>query len=275
MHVSVLPHQPPGRNTPGDDLSPEERVLVEGLLEAYRHGAFPMGDLYSGRIDFFETDPRGVIPLGAFNTPDGLSVPRTLRQKIRQRRFRVTTDTAFRGVVCQCADPRRPGGWITPDLVTMYELLFRAGYAHSVEAWAPRTTPAPAPPHPHPDPTSLPTPRRVRRSDALAPLPVRDGDWTLVGGLYGVAIGRFFAGESMFSRPDLGGTDASKVCLVHLVDVLRSRGFRLLDAQMHTPHLARLGCREVRRAAFHAMLREALPGEAAWPPPGELAPPEV
>lgn len=225
-----------------------------------------MGDLHTGRIEFFETDPRGVIPLGPFNTPDGLHVPQTLRQKVRNARFRVTTDAAFLDVVRQCADPRRPGGWITPDLVGMYDLLFRAGCAHSVEAWARSTgeqgEPA-GPVGPSAAPGGQPGP----------PPPVRREGWTLVGGLYGVVVGGLFAGESMFSRPELGGTDASKVCLVHLVDVLRRGGFRLLDAQMHTPHLARLGCRRMSRGEFHALLGDALGGEGRWPSPGVLAPP--
>lgn len=130
-------------------------------------------------------------------------------------RFEVRFDTRFREVMLHCGDPRRPHGWITPEFVDAYEELFRLGWVHSVESY-------------------------------------RDGE--LVGGLYGVRINGFFAGESMFSH----ATDASKVALVALVDWLRDTGATLLDVQWKTDHLASLGVVEVPRAAYLTLLRNAV-----------------
>jgi leucyl/phenylalanyl-tRNA--protein transferase len=130
-------------------------------------------------------------------------------------RFEVRVDAAFDEVVDACADPGRTGRWITPSIRDAYVGLHRLGWAHSVEAW--------------------------------------DGDG-LAGGLYGVAIGGLFAGESMFSRR----TDASKVALVGLVDRLRAGGATLLDVQWVTPHLASLGAVEVPRPEYLRRLAEAV-----------------
>jgi leucyl/phenylalanyl-tRNA--protein transferase len=134
------------------------------------------------------------------------------------RHFEIRVDTAFAEVVAGCADPARSGGWIDEPIVAAYSELHRLGWAHSVEAW---------------------------RDDELA------------GGLYGVAIGGLFAGESMFSRV----RDASKVALVGLVDLLRDghADRRLLDTQWQTPHLASLGVVEVSRREYLRRLEEALP----------------
>ena len=133
------------------------------------------------------------------------------------RRFEIRVDTAFAEVVDGCADPSRDGGWIDRSIRAAYLRLHQLGWAHSVEAW-------------------------------------RDG--RLAGGLYGVAIGGLFAGESMFHRE----TDASKVALVGLVELLRDQyaGRRLLDVQWRTPHLATLGVVAVPRASYLAALPEAL-----------------
>ncbi|HET8616476.1 MAG TPA: leucyl/phenylalanyl-tRNA--protein transferase [Actinomycetales bacterium] len=133
-------------------------------------------------------------------------------------RFDVRVDTAFRQVVDACADPGRDGRWITPQVQRAYERLHELGWAHSVECWS--------------------------------------GD-ELVGGLYGVAIGGLFAGESMFHRE----TDSSKVALVGLVGLLEAAGDgaeRLLDVQWRTPHLASLGVVEVPRAEYLRRLAAAL-----------------
>ena len=137
------------------------------------------------------------------------------------RRFEVRVDTAFEAVIDSCADPGRTGRWITPSIREAYVWLHRLGWAHSVEAW--------------------------------------DGDG-LAGGLYGVAIGGLFAGESMFHRR----TDASKVALVGLVDRLRQGGATLLDVQWVTPHLASLGAVEIPRRAYLERLAEAI--ERSLPP---------
>ncbi|WP_284533081.1 leucyl/phenylalanyl-tRNA--protein transferase [Nocardioides sp. T2.26MG-1] len=133
------------------------------------------------------------------------------------REFEIRVDTAFEEVVEACADRHRPGGWIDDEIRQAYVRLHRLGWAHSVEAW-------------------------------------RDG--RLAGGLYGVAVGGLFAGESMFHRE----RDASKVALVGLVEILRDGvPGRLLDVQWLTPHLASLGAVEVPRAAYLRALARALP----------------
>ena len=140
---------------------------------------------------------------------DELKVSRSLAKSVRNRGYEVRLDSAFRRVLEGCAGPRRGEGgtWLGADMRRAYAALHRAGYAHSVETW-------------------------------------KDGE--LVGGLYGVALGRMFYGESMFSR----ATDASKVALVALVGELRGRGFPLVDCQMRTPLLASLGAREIPRHVF-------------------------
>lgn len=141
-------------------------------------------------------------------------------------RFTVTVDTAFEEVIAACAEPRGEGEWITPEIQAAYVRLHRLGWVHSVECWA------------GPD---------------------------LVGGLYGVAIGGLFAGESMFHR----AADASKVALVALVELLRDGGAVLLDVQWRTPHLATLGVVDVTRPAYQrllaAALRQPLPTTLAGP----------
>lgn len=145
---------------------------------------------------------------------DGLRVTRSLRRSTR--RFRVTVDTAFDEVISSCASPDRQGRWINRDIITAYTRLHRLGWAHSVESWN------------------------------------RDGE--LVGGLYGIAIGGFFAGESMFYRE----RDASKVALVRLVEGMRIGGGRLLDVQWATDHLVSLGAVEVPRGRYLDLLEDAL-----------------
>jgi leucyl/phenylalanyl-tRNA--protein transferase len=145
---------------------------------------------------------------------DDLVVSRSLRRSCR--RFEVRVDSAFAAVIGACADPDRDGTWITSDIRRAYLRLHRLGWAHSVEAW--------------------------------------DGDGRLAGGLYGVAIGGLFAGESMFHCQ----SDASKVALVGLVERLRAGGAGLLDVQWMTPHLASLGALDVRRTEYLVLLAEAL-----------------
>jgi leucyl/phenylalanyl-tRNA--protein transferase len=138
-----------------------------------------------------------------------LKVSRSLGKSVRNKGYEVRIDTAFDAVLAGCAAPRggEAGTWLGPTMRAAYLALHRAGHAHSFETW-------------------------------------REGE--LVGGLYGVAIGRMYYGESMFSR----ATDASKVALVALVAELRARGFPMIDCQMRTPLLASLGAREIPRADF-------------------------
>lgn len=151
---------------------------------------------------------------------DGLRVSRSLRRSLA--RFEVRVDTAFDLVVEACADPDRRGRWITPAIAEAYGELHRLGWAHSVETWAP--------------------------------------DGRLVGGLYGVAVGGLFAGESMFHHE----TDASKVALVALVRRLRAGGATLLDVQWSTPHLASLGVVEIPRRDYLGRLAVAVHRPHAW-----------
>jgi leucyl/phenylalanyl-tRNA--protein transferase len=146
---------------------------------------------------------------------DGLRISRSLRRSLR--RYEIRIDTAFEEVIDGCADLRRPSGWISPEIWAAYMRLHRLGWAHSVEAWS-----------------------------------LDDGK--LAGGLYGVAIGGLFAGESMFHRC----TDASKVALVGLVERMRRRGMTLLDVQWCTPHLASLGAVDIPRAEYLEVLAAAV-----------------
>lgn len=157
-----------------------------------------------------------------------LRVSRSLRKVTRRQRFEIRVDTAFREVMQACADmPRegQDGTWISNEVIDAYGELHARGFAHSVEAW-------------------------------------RDG--VLVGGLYGVAIGRMFFGESMFSLQ----ADASKVALVHLCALLRGLGMPLIDCQQETAHLASMGARPMPRQAFAEQLSalvDSPPPTVPWP----------
>jgi len=148
-------------------------------------------------------------------------LPRRLRRTIRQGGFEVRVDSAFEEVVRRCAEPAadRPSTWINEEIVRLYGGLHRLRAAHSVEVWT--------------------------------------GD-ELVGGLYGVTLGGFFGGESMFNRR----TDASKAAVMHLVERLRACGFVLCDAQVPTPHLARVGAIDISKADYLTRLEKALHVEA-------------
>ncbi|MGH8776559.1 MAG: leucyl/phenylalanyl-tRNA--protein transferase [Jiangellaceae bacterium] len=196
----------------GADLEPGT------LLAGYRSGLFPMpAPRLPGpktELAWWSPDPRGVLPL------TGLHVSRSLRRACR--RYEIRVDTAFAQVVTACADPRRPGAWITDEIAAAYGRLHRLRWAHSVEAWTP--------------------------------------DGRLAGGLYGVAIGGLFAGESMFHAAGPWGRDASKVALVALVERLAAGGYegRLVDVQWPTPHLRSLGVVAVSRTEYLRRLRVAL-----------------
>ena len=147
--------------------------------------------------------------------PNALKVSRSLKRSLTKRGFEVTVDSAFERVVERCAEPRRytNATWITDEMAQAYSRLHRLGWAHSFETW-------------------------------------RAG--VLVGGLYGVAIGRVFFGESMFSR----AADASKVALVRMVDALRTRGFALIDCQVASQHMTSLGAVALPRSEFLERLDE-------------------
>lgn len=143
--------------------------------------------------------------------PSELKISRSLAKSLRNRPYRVTTDLAFEAVMRACSKPRpsqdEQGTWITGEMVAAYSHLHRLGHAHSIEVWM---------------------------------------DGTLVGGLYGLSIGKVFFGESMFSQQ----RDASKIALVRLARHLESRAFGLIDCQVYSPHLGSLGARCIERAEF-------------------------
>jgi leucyl/phenylalanyl-tRNA---protein transferase len=212
---------PQSKDTFDDDSELELELDDEGLVAV------------GGRLDpdlLEEAYRRGIFPWSsepavtwwcpdprAVFELDDFHVPRSLRKRIRQAGWTFHIDRDFEGTMRCCAEPTqdRPSTWISEDFIVAYCELHRRGIAHSIEVY--------------------------------------DGD-QVVGGLYGVAFGGFFGGESMFHRR----TDASKAALAHLTQHLRSRGFVLLDAQVMNPHLRSLGARDVPRVEFLRRLRRAL-----------------
>lgn len=232
---------------------PTDAQTIESLLDAYRRGYFPMAEprspwkpLGASHIYWPSPDPRGILPL----TPElGLHVPRRLDRRIRARPFDLRTNTAFAQVIDHCAKPRKPhddadtdeGAWIDPTITRWFNLLHHAGHAHSIEAWA--TDPA-------------------------------TGQSHLLGGLYGLALGAAFFGESMFHLPQprlpngarhpLDGTDAGNICLITLARHLCRLGFTLFDTQMVTTHVARFGAVEIPRVRYLQRLFRAVAEEERW-----------
>jgi len=147
--------------------------------------------------------------------PGELHVSRSLRKSLRRRGYEVSLNQAFADVIRACAAPRdaQPGTWLLPEMIDAYGELHRAGFAHSIEVWL--------------------------------------GE-ELVGGLYGIALGQMFFGESMFSRK----TDGSKVAIALLAELSLKQPFRLIDCQVYTEHLASLGAREISRELFQATLEQ-------------------
>ncbi len=203
-----------------DAFPPPDEALTEpnGLLAAG-------GDLTPERL--LAAYKRGIFPWyqegqpilwwspdpRAVLTPGSLKVSRSLRRTLKKQRFEFRVDTAFDRVVAACAEPRHYGGgtWITAEMAEAYGHLHRLGWAHSFESWT---------------------------------------DGRLVGGLYGVAIGRAFFGESMFARV----SDASKVALVHAVEFLRSRQTEIIDCQVASAHTRSLGAVDIPRAEFVSLI---------------------
>jgi leucyl/phenylalanyl-tRNA---protein transferase len=221
---------------PGEPFPPLERALAypDGLLAAG-------GDLAPGTL--IGAYARGIFPWSAEGQPllwwspdprmvlplAEFRVRRSLAKRIRQRPYAIRCDTAFRAVIEACSATPRPGQdgtWITGAMIDAYCRLHTLGYAHSVEAW--------------------------------------DGE-RLVGGLYGIALGRVFFGESMFAH----ASDASKIALAHLVAQLGRLGVPLIDCQQQTEHLASFGARPVPRREFARLLAELIHSHA--PPSGWAA----
>lgn len=189
-------------------------LSAKRLLAAYRQGIFPW--YAEGEpVLWWSPDPRMVL------FPPELKVSRSLAKTLRNRDYEIRFDSAFDAVMQGCATRRadhapgagNSGTWITDDMRAAYQRLHELGYAHSVETWI---------------------------------------EGALAGGLYGVAIGRMFYGESMFTRV----RDASKMAMVHLVRRLDRQGYGMIDCQMHTRHLASLGARAIPRSKFSLRLRE-------------------
>ena len=202
------------------------------LLAAYRRGIFPW--FSEGQpILWWSTDPRMVLMTANFRVSASLrkALRRVERSMAERGRWEVRFDSAFETVMRACAAPRKdgPGTWISEDIIDGYSGLHAMGYAHSSELWL-------------------------------------DGE--LVGGAYGVCIGRMFYGESMFARV----TDGSKIALAYLVDFLRAQGVQMIDCQQETEHLASLGAAPISRSAFLQHLGGAI---AEQPVSGWDAPPRL
>ena len=202
------------------------------VLNAYAHGIFPWPlDLDDGTQDkvlgWFCPNPRTVL------IPDDLHIPRRLRRKMRSGRFRVSSDQSFAAVISECSGPRKVAGeletgtWITSEVQSVYGELYEMGIAHSIEVWQ---------------------------------------DDELVGGLYGLAVGSIFCGESMFHHV----SDASRVALCVLVQYLQSWGFALLDVQQATPHCNALGAIDIPRTTYLQILDKGLDEPAIFGAVGGL-----
>ena len=201
-------------SSPNGLLAAGGGLTVARLLEAYRGGIFPW--FSPGEpILWWSPDPRMTLIPGEFK------VSRSLAKMLRNSALEVRSDTAFEQVMRGCAAPRATdrdghlGTWIGEDIITAYCALHQLGYAHSVETWM---------------------------------------DGKLVGGLYGVSIGRMFYGESMFSDV----SNASKIALAHLARQLERWQFGMIDCQMYTSHLATLGARDIPRSEFIVRLQELI-----------------
>jgi leucyl/phenylalanyl-tRNA---protein transferase len=192
---------------------PQFHISPEQIIEAYRHGVFPMATSRAGEIDWFIADPRTIIPLD-----ERFRIRRSLRQAMRKLEYEIRIDTAFADVIRACArhdEVEERSIWLSEEMIGLYIELHRRGIAHSVEAWM---------------------------------------NNRLCGGLYGMAINGAFFGESMFTRVSY----ASQVALVALVERLRERGYRLLDAQMRTPHITHFGAIDLSHDEYLVLLYDAM-----------------
>ena len=213
----------------------DDELTPELLVQAYCMGAFPMAEGRDGEIGWYSPDPRAVLPMDEA----GFKVSRSLRRRVNSGCYQVTKDKAFGEVIRACGLPRKDDDdtWISEKIVEVYSGLHAGGLAHSVEAWAPG-------------------PGSIAKGEDRRVCEGRE----LVGGLYGVALGGVFFGESMFHR----ATDASKVCLVALVEHLRKQRFEMLDVQFVNPHLEQFGVMELPRDEYLRRLEGALQSECRW-----------
>src|ERR1051325_981251 len=189
------------------------RITPEQIIQAYRHGVFPMATGLDGEINWFVAEPRTIIPID-----ERFRVRRSLRQAMRRMVYDIRINTAFAEVIRACArhdEKETDGVWLSEEMIALYTELHRRGFAHSVEVWM---------------------------------------DDRLSGGLYGIAIKGGFFGESMFTRVSY----AAQIALVALVERLRARGFRLLDAQMRTPHIGHFGAIDLSHEEYLDLLYDAM-----------------
>ena len=194
------------------------RSLSPGMvLQAYRSGIFPWPTSRSTLIPWASPEPRTNFPLAKAG-----QWPRSVKRDLKKAaaEWQVTFDAAYSEVIRACADRPGEGTWITPALYRTYCELHALGWGHSIEVWKPQP----------------------------------GGGRTLIGGLYGLALGGLFAGESMFHRE----TGASKVAFARLAEHLAARGYRLFDVQAHSEHLASLGCVDIPRADYLAAMQQAI-----------------
>ncbi len=210
-----------------NDPSMDDLLYVGGditptsLLAGYQKGVFPMkvSDLEEEFVGWFSPRTRAIIQLHPELKEVEIKVSKSLKKAMREFDFKV--DTRFRDVVESCACLRSDGNWIDKDYIDAYETLFTAGYAHSYEVYD------------------------------------RSEPNNLIGGLFGVGVGRFFSGESMFHLV----SNASKAAFYHLVADLRSNGYELLDGQWPTHHLKSLGMEEIDRLQYLRMLKSTFARE--------------
>ena len=212
IHKTIFPDVGLALTEPDGLLAVGGDLSIERLTSAYQQGIFPW---YSeGQpILWWSPDPRMVLE------PKDIKISRSLAKTIRKNEVRITFDQNFTDVITACSESRLEKGkqqeetWILDEMIEAYVKLHEAGYAHSVECW-------------------------------------KDGK--LVGGLYGVAIGKVFFGESMFSRI----SDASKIAFVSLAQHLEQWGFKLIDCQVYTSHLESLGASMITRKQFLTLLKQ-------------------
>lgn len=195
-------------------------ALLNNILDAYAHGIFPMADARDDSETYW-VEPK----MRGIIPLDGFNIPRSLKKFMLHCDYTFTINRAFDHVIKACADiPRGDGNgtWINNDIENWFSCLHHAGYAHSIEVW--------------------------------------DTENNLIGGLYGLAQGGCFNGESMFSTKE----NASKIALVHLVAHLKNKGFSLLDTQFTNDHLKQFGCIEIPQEEYLALLNKALTQDAQF-----------
>lgn len=220
LHKTIFPDVNLALRDPDGLLAVGGDLSIERLVTAYQKGIFPW---YSEDqpILWWSPDPRMVL------IPQEVKVSRSLGKKIRQQRYQVTFDTCFENVILECSKPRLEKGrlqsetWIVDEMIAAYINLHNAGFAHSVECWF---------------------------------------DNKLVGGLYGIAIGQVFFGESMFSRM----SDTSKIAFVTLARQLQQWDFKLIDCQVYTSHLESLGAKLIPRQEFSMLLQQYTNTPSRW-----------